>query len=207
MPVTHERGYLIPAINSGSVDYVACAGRLADSIRIWHPDAHITIVTADQLPKGNLGGFANDWQCWYISPYRQTIKLEADMIATGPIDHWWTLFALRDVVISQGARDFYDQASACRRYRKIFDDNHLPDVYNAITYWRVSQTAQEFFHWVRNIFHSTISTNIGRSDVSTKHIHKIGDDVLFCHFFVHDLSVEQIYYNRLRGKMCVFEPV
>ena len=153
MPVTHERGYLIPAINSGSVDYVACAGRLADSIRIWHPDAHITIVTADQLPKGNLGGFANDWQCWYISPYRQTIKLEADMIATGPIDHWWTLFALRDVVISQGARDFYDQASACRRYRKIFDDNHLPDVYNAITYWRVSQTAQEFFHWVRNIFH------------------------------------------------------
>ena len=28
----------------------------------------------------------------------------------------------------------------------------MPDVYNAITYWRVSQTAQEFFRLVRNIF-------------------------------------------------------
>ena len=28
----------------------------------------------------------------------------------------------------------------------------MPDVYNAITYWRVSQTAQEFFQLVRVIF-------------------------------------------------------
>jgi hypothetical protein len=28
----------------------------------------------------------------------------------------------------------------------------LPDIYNAITYWRVSQTAQEFFRLVRAIF-------------------------------------------------------
>jgi hypothetical protein len=28
----------------------------------------------------------------------------------------------------------------------------LPDVYNAITYWRLSKTAQEFFQCVRNIF-------------------------------------------------------
>jgi hypothetical protein len=34
----------------------------------------------------------------------------------------------------------------------VFDANHLPDVYNAITYWRASQTAQEFFRLVRNIF-------------------------------------------------------
>jgi hypothetical protein len=28
----------------------------------------------------------------------------------------------------------------------------LPDVYNAITYWRISKTAQEFFQLVRQIF-------------------------------------------------------
>jgi hypothetical protein len=86
------------------------------------------------------------------SPYRQTIKLEADMICASPIDHWWTLFEKRDVVISQGARTFYDQMAESRYYRKIFDENKLPDVYNAITYWRVSQTAKEFFSLVRNIF-------------------------------------------------------
>jgi hypothetical protein len=104
------------------------------------------------LPSGNLGGFANDWQVFRASPFRQTIKLEADMIAASPIDHWWTLFEHRDVVVSQGARDFYDQPATSRRYRKLFDDNNLPDVYNAITYWRLSTTAQEFFEWVRRIF-------------------------------------------------------
>jgi hypothetical protein len=34
----------------------------------------------------------------------------------------------------------------------VFDSNNLPDVYNAITYWRVSKTAQEFFQLVRSIF-------------------------------------------------------
>lgn len=152
MQIKAERGYLIPAINSGTVDYEACAHRLADSIREWHPSADITILTKDLLPHGDQGGQANDWQVFEASPYRQTIKLEADMWCAGPIDHWWTMFEHKDVVISKGARDFYDQASTNRYYRKIFDRNHLPDVYNAITYWRLSRQAQEFFNLVRKIF-------------------------------------------------------
>lgn len=149
MPVTAERGYLIPAIGD---NYVACAGRLVDSIRKFHPNANITILTKDLLPYGDQGVFANDWQVFAASPYRQTIKLEADMICAGPIDHWWTLFEKRDVVVSQGARTFYDQPATSRYYRKIFDANNLPDVYNAITYWRLSATAKEFFTLVRKIF-------------------------------------------------------
>jgi hypothetical protein len=136
---------------------------LARSIRRWHPDANITALTVKRcsdpvfdhvvpLPYGDLGGYRNDWQVFHASPYRQTVKLEADMIAAGPIDHWWTLFERRDVVISQGARDFYDQPAESRYYRKIFDQNDLPDVYNAITYWRISTTAKEFFGLVRSIF-------------------------------------------------------
>ena len=74
------------------------------------------------------------------------------MIAAGPIDHWWTLFEQRDLVVSRGCRTFYDQVADSRYYRKIFDENNLPDVYNAITYWRLSQTARDFFQLVRNIF-------------------------------------------------------
>jgi hypothetical protein len=104
------------------------------------------------LPHGDLGGWANDWQMFQISPYRQTIKLEADMIVASPVDHWWTLFELRDVVISSGARTFYDEPAVSRYYRKCFDANNLPNVYNAVTYWRLSPTAKEFFGLVRNIF-------------------------------------------------------
>lgn len=163
LPIKHERGYLIPAVDSDKVDYVSCAVRLARSIRQWHPDANISVMTNTPcsdpvfdhvlaLPFGDLVGYANDWQAFYVSPYRQTIKLEADMMAAGPVDHWWTLFEHRDVVVSQGCRDFYGARSDCRFYRKVFDANGLPDVYNAITYWRFSETAQKFFRLVRDIF-------------------------------------------------------
>ncbi len=163
MPIVSERGYLIPAIDTETTDYLSCAVQLAKSIRQWHPDANISVLTIKRcsdpvfdhvipLPYGNLGGYANDWQVFRASPYRQTIKLEADMIAASPVDHWWTLFEHRDVVISQGCRDFYDQPSTSRYYRRLFDENNLPDVYNAITYWRVSKTAQDFFNLVEKIF-------------------------------------------------------
>lgn len=149
MPIKADRGYVIPAI--GEI-YQRCGQHLATSIKHYHPHADITVVTGDDLPFGDQGGQANDWQMFYVSPYRQTIKLEADMLCTGPIDHWWTLFENRDVVISQGCRDYRDRPASTRFYRRIFDQNHLPDVYNAITYWRRSITAQEFFQLVRQIF-------------------------------------------------------
>jgi hypothetical protein len=163
LPILAERGYLIPAVDTESVDYLACAIQLARSIRQWHPAANISVITVNRcddpvfdhvvpLPYGDLGGFANDWQCFAASPYRQTIKLEADMFVASPIDHWWTLFEKRDVVISQGCKGLTNQPSDNRTYRKLFDINSLPDVYNAVTYWRLSAQAKEFFELVRNIF-------------------------------------------------------
>jgi hypothetical protein len=164
LPIQSERGYLITAQNSDTVDYVACATQLARSIRHFHPDARIALLTdsiieSDQFDYCvtfasplNDNPYANDWQAFGASPFRQTIKLEADMVIASEIDHWWAMMEHRDVVISTGARDFYDQPATSRFYRKVFDANNLPDVYNAITYWRLSPTAQEFFGLVRRIF-------------------------------------------------------
>lgn len=163
-----ERGYLILAVNNSTVDYVSCARRLCKSIKQFHPNADVCLVTDKPveagmfnhvvlLPYGDVSSntewkLNNEWQAFACSPYRETIKLEADMIAVSPVDHWWTLLGKKDVFISTGCRDFYDQPGQSRFYRKLFDDNHLPDVYNAITYWRRSQTAKEFFDLVKNIF-------------------------------------------------------
>lgn len=165
MPIQSERGYLIMAQNSDTVDYVDCARQLARSIRYFHPDAEICLLSNTDVQHSDLfnyyqnfsyplsdNPYANDWQVFSASPFRQTIKLEADMIIASEIDHWWTMLEHRDVVISTGARDFYDQTTTNRFYRKAFDANNLPDVYNAITYWRLSKTAQEFFRLVRTIF-------------------------------------------------------
>ena len=168
MPILAEQGYLIPAVNTADVDYISCACRLAKSLRTWHPAAKICLLT-DQpyeshlfdyvqlLPLGDMAvdtqwKLINDCQSGRASPFRETVKLEADMLVTSNIDHWWTMFRNRDVVISTGARDFYGNITTNRFYRKIFDQNCLPDVYNAITYWRVSETAMEFWKWVRTVF-------------------------------------------------------
>jgi hypothetical protein len=167
LPVLDERGYLITAVNTESTDYVACARQLAQSLRHWHPSAKICLLTdldlTDKLfdhvvllPHGDQSQtewkLSNDWQAGVATPFRQTIKLEADMLITSPIDHWWTMLEHRDLVISTGARDYYDQTATSRHYRTVFDDNNLPDVYNAVTYWRLSRTAAEFWQLVRAIF-------------------------------------------------------
>lgn len=162
-----ERGYLIPAFNNSTTDYVQCAIVLAKSIKQWHPDAKICLLTDSASNSHPIFDFVrllpfpstdkewkldNDWQVFWASPFHETIKLEADMLVTSPIDHWWTLFRTRDVWISTGARDLYNGFAVSRRYRQTFDVNKLPDAYNAITYWRTSLLAKTFFTTVRQLF-------------------------------------------------------
>ena len=166
MKPVEEQGYLIVATNTANTDYVNCSETLAKTIKYWHPDARICLLTDEDREPNHLfdhvrkfpfavdtgNPYANDWQAFHVTPFRETIKLEADMLITSPIDHWWNLLRHRDVVVSTGCRDWQDRVSTARYYRRVFDANNLPDVYNAITYWRRSETAREFFGWVRDIF-------------------------------------------------------
>jgi len=160
-----EQGFIVVAQNTKHVDYVDCARTLAKTIKYYHPDAKICLLTDQQVGPDFLFDYvhkfdepvhehawANDWQVWHKTPFRETIKLEADMMITSAIDHWWAMLRHRDIVVSTGCRDWKDQRASSRYYRKVFDVNNLPDVYNAITYWRRSVTAKEFFDTVRNIF-------------------------------------------------------
>lgn len=121
------------------------------------PDANVTIITTDMLPYGDQAKdsdwkLINDWQVYEASPYDYTIKLEADMYIPRNIDHWWDVLMQRDVVIAGTIRNFKQEISNVRFYRRFIDDNKLPDVYNAITYFKKSDTAQEFFNVVKEIF-------------------------------------------------------
>jgi hypothetical protein len=121
------------------------------------PDANITIVTTDMLPYGDLAidsdwKLINDWQVYEASPYDYTIKLEADMYIPRNIDHWWDILQHKDIVVSSTIRNFKQEISDVRMYRRFIDDNNLPDAYNAITYFKKSDTAKHFFDIVRDVF-------------------------------------------------------
>lgn len=188
------QGYLIPAVDSADVDYIACARTLAQSLRYWHPDARICLLTDKEitdplfdhvriLPHGDQGGWANDWQVFEASPFHETVKLEADMIVSGPIDHWWTMFRHKDVFLSHGCLDYQGRESSNRTYRRVFDANGFLDVYNAVTYWRFSRRAKEFFDTVRNIFQNwdTVKQSIKQTQhepASTDLVYAIAIDIL-----------------------------
>jgi hypothetical protein len=163
-----DKGFVILAQNTEFVNYVKCAEMLAYSIKKYMPDAKVSLITddvedskyfdsvialpyGDQDPNSNWK-LINDWQVYEASPYEYTIKLEADMVLTGTIDHWWTPLQQRDMVICTTIRDFKQDISKERWYRRFLDENKLPDVYNAITYFKKSELAEEFFKLVKMIF-------------------------------------------------------
>lgn len=157
-----EQGYVCVAVNTDTVDYVDMAQRLFASLKHWHPGARTCLITdrAVEAPEFDHvrilapqeNPYANDAQAFRLTPFRETIKLEADMLIVSEIAHWWTMLRHRDVVISTGCRDWHGTVTQERVYRRVIDDNDLPDVYNAVTYWRVSETAWQFAKLVRDIF-------------------------------------------------------
>ena len=140
------------AQDTEKTSYTSCAETLKKSILRVMPDANVTVITTDMLSHGDLGGFANDWQIYEASPYDYTIKLEADMYIPRNIEHWWDVLKDRDFVVSSTIRNFKQEISDIRFYRRFIDDNQLPDVYNAITYFKKSDDAKYFFSLVRDIF-------------------------------------------------------
>lgn len=163
-----NKGFVILAQNTKEVNYVECAEVLATSIKRVMPDANVTLISDNismcnhfdnvvELPYGDLAPSStwkliNDWQVYEASPYEYTIKLEADMYIPESIDYWWDVLKDRDVVVSSTVRNFKNEISNSKYYRQFIVDNNLPDVYNAITYFKKSDGANFFFSLVRDIF-------------------------------------------------------
>jgi hypothetical protein len=150
-----NKGFVILAQNTATTDYVKCAEVLEASIKKVMPESNVTIIT--KLPYGDLAPnsdwkLINDWQVYEASPYEYTIKLEADMYVPTSIEYWWDILKNHDLVVSTTIRNFKQEISSSRAYRKFIDENKLPDVYNAITYFRKSEKSKKFFSLVRNIF-------------------------------------------------------
>ena len=169
-----QQGFLTIAQNTEGVDYLRLAYVQAMSIKLTMPDAKYAVIVDDAtlaqvtdshckvfdhvipLPvdyaRDDKWKLANEWQAFDLTPFKETIKVESDILFTRSIDHWWTAFRLRDVVLSLGCRDYQGNPGASRRYRQIFDDNNLPDTYNGLMYFRYSQTAHNFFSKARQVW-------------------------------------------------------
>jgi hypothetical protein len=153
-----SKGFVILAVdNKDSNVYLNCANTLKSNLLNVMPNIDVTIVTANDLPEGDLDPtndwkLINDYQVYQASPYDETIKLEADMYIPRSIEHWFDALGLLDVAVCTKIRNFRQELSDQRFYRRFIDDNKLPDTYNAITYFKKSDTAEKFFDIVKDVF-------------------------------------------------------
>lgn len=169
-----QQGFMTIAQNSADIDYLQLAYLQALSIKITMPDSlyaiavdsnthsiltddhhkvfDYVILIENDLAQHEDWKLSNEWQAFYLSPFKETIKVESDIIFTRSIIHWWHAFRLRDIVLSTGCRDYLGNRSESREYRKLFDDNQLPDTYSGLMYFRYSPTSAEFFWLARQIF-------------------------------------------------------
>ena len=169
-----DKGFLTFAQNSGTVDYLRLAYLQCQNVKATQKDNLFAVIVDKEtnkqvtdmhrnmfdyiieLPEDHAVNsdlkFANEWQAFWLTPFKETIKLESDLLFTRSIDHWWHSFRYKDVVLSTGCKNYLGELSDVRDYRHFFDDNHLPDVYNGLMYFRFSTTALEFFNIAKRVF-------------------------------------------------------
>jgi hypothetical protein len=162
-----QQGYLTFAKNTDDVDYLRLAYAQALNIKSTQQINNYAVVVDSAtnnliidkhrdvfdhvIIQDSIGPFDAEYLAFWLTPFKETIKLECDLLLTRSIDHWWNSFRFRDVCLSTGCRDYRGRKSLQRDYRKVFDVNKLPDVYNGLMYFRFSQTARDFFITARKI--------------------------------------------------------
>jgi hypothetical protein len=168
-----QQGFVTLAQNSADVDYLELAYVQALNIKATQKiNRYAVIVDAKthtqinnkhrkvfdhvielptDLATDHKWKLANEPEVFWLTPFKETIKLESDLLFTRSIDHWWKAFRLKDVVLSLGCKNYLQQASLSRNYRQAFDSNNLPDVYNGLMYFRFSHTAHGFFTMARQL--------------------------------------------------------
>lgn len=112
---------------------------------------YIITLPYDNNDSTDTRKFANEYKVFRLTPFKETIKLESDLLFTRTIDHWWTAFRLRNVCLSTGAKNYLGLNKTIKKYREFFEANSLPDVYNGLMYFRFSQEAKNFFDCARYI--------------------------------------------------------
>jgi hypothetical protein len=153
------RGYLLFALDTDSVDYTRLAYACALSIKLTQPSGYnsVALVTNSSVNSpvfdhvvnytGPTGMDARS-RAYEYTPFDQTVLLDADMLFLKDMSHYWDLVADRDLFITTSPQTYKGDQFKYGYYRKIFDDNLLPDVYSAWTYFKKSSIAKEFFDTV-----------------------------------------------------------
>lgn len=172
-----SKGYIILAQNNDTVDYIRMAYALALSIKNTQTKVNTICLATDvplnQLPdkvkkifddivpipwtdhaKDAYWKIENTWKFYYMSPYDETVVLDADMLFPSDISDWWDILSKQDVWVTNKPRTYKGEIITSTIYRKTHVSNNLPHFYIAFFYFKKSLLAAELFKLTEIIFNN-----------------------------------------------------
>lgn len=172
-----SKGYLILAQDTKKEDYLRMAYALALSIKNTQSKVSNVCLATDVKPrsipkkykqvfdeivpipwsdhaKDSKWKIENKWKYYYMTPFDETVILDADMLFPADISHWWDILQHKDVWITDKPRTFKGQIITSTKYRNAFVSNELPNVYTAFMYFKKNNLAAELYAMVEYIFNN-----------------------------------------------------
>ena len=163
-------GYLLVVSEKDDTNYARLAYALALSIKNTQKEGYdkVALVIND---KKRLEGFTSTWvfdeiiewdgaEFWdgrsymdLLSPWDQTICLDADMLFLRDYSHWAEYFIKNcELYVANKSYTYRGEVVTDEYYRKTFLANELPNLYSFYTFFvKDSQLAKEFFNLQREI--------------------------------------------------------
>lgn len=171
-----EKGFLIFALNNKETNYIQNAILLTLSIHQTQTIKNVSLVLLDNTfldPKyfhlfdkiiriHNPGfikeyNFKQEANLLELSPYQETIKIEADFLLTNDLKPWWNYFkySLTDLFFPMEAVNFRNEIITNNICRQIFVKNQLPNLYNGLIYFKKNKFSEKYFKLCQKIFNNS----------------------------------------------------
>ena len=190
-----SRGYIAIAQNNEEHDYLKMAYAMALSLKATQKENQFCVCVDENtklamkdkykevfdyvvdIPWNDDAGndkwkIHNKWKYPHMSPFKESIILDTDMVFTHSVDHWWDYLSKKDMWICTNVKTFRNEDVVDDYYRKKFTQLELPNVYSNFTYFKESETTFEFFrmveiimtHW--NVYYDKFMKGTGQNWMS-----------------------------------------
>lgn len=169
-----SEGYVILAQNSIHGDYLKMAYVLALSIKVTQTEIKsVSLITdvIDAVPDHYKEVFdhvieipwyddahnsdwkiENRWKIYHITPYEETVVLDADMLFLTDISHWWKyLSENHEICFVSKPKTYRGEVISENYYRKTFLENDLPNFYSAFMYFKKTDFSYQYWKLVETI--------------------------------------------------------
>ena len=100
--------------------------------QVHHEEFDHVVVLKEDHSQQQEWKLNNEWQVFELTPFKHTIKLEADMLFTHNTDWWWNHLHQHNLIFSYDCRSYSYNLVTRTPYRNLFDRNGLPNVYSAM---------------------------------------------------------------------------